>query len=325
MTEDTIRGMRKAELITLFEETAEKIREINQVHDKFLELKRILNEENVLEKIEGVKNKCIGTLSKIQEVEREICGDGENNESAKKRIDRVIEEGKKYIKNFEELKNEMSSHTKTNEQGEKIEHKGYIDTIKEELKEYTIQIDQTYREYEDRYDELYEKIETDLSSGATTVSLSREFKEKVEEYKSARKKWQAGLIITLVLAICYSIFVYYSPSGWESEELILSFMRHLPIFSFIVWLVMFAGNRRAENLKLEEAYKHKESLAKSFIGYKKSIEELGDDDESLLEELMKNLLDAIKKDSSIFLSSKGDNHPMVDMAKISTSRKSESP
>ena len=121
MTEDTIRGMRKTELIDLFEETADKIREIDQVHDKVLEMKRILNEYNVLEKIEDVKNQCIGKLSKIQEVEREICGDGEDNESAKERIDRVIEDGDQCIEYFEELKNEMLGYTEKNEQDEEIE------------------------------------------------------------------------------------------------------------------------------------------------------------------------------------------------------------
>ena len=81
------------------------------------------------------------------------------------------------------------------------------------------------------------------------------------------------------------------------------------------------GNRRAENKKLEEAYKHKEVMAKSFTGYKKSIEELSDDDKTLLIELMKDLLDAIKKDSSSFLSSKGESHPVVDALKRFKSEK----
>ena len=176
-----------------------------------------------------------------------------------------IEEIKQFHSKFLELKNEMFGYTKKNEQGEEKEHKGYIDTIKEKLEGYT------------------ETIEDYLAS----FCLSKELEEKVNEYKSARKKWQAGFIITLMSAIFYSIFIYHSSSGFGGKELIAHYMRNLPLLSFIIWLAVFAGNRRAENLKLEESYKHKKFVVESFIGYKKSIEKLSDDDIYLPKELMK--------------------------------------
>ena len=84
--------------------------------------------------------------------------------------------------------------------------------------------------------------------------------------------------------------------------------------------MIFLGNRRAENRKLEDAYTHKEVMARSFAGYKKSIEYLSEDDKTLLTKLMEDLLAAIKKDSSDFLSAKGEKHPtheMVDKLKPS--------
>ena len=213
MTENTIAEMSKEELMTLLGETTGKIKEINQVHDKFLEIKKILYEENILEEIRDVKNKCAEILYKIEEAEREICGGGvNNNASAKKKIERVIENGNQQVKDLKVLRNKMLGYVTKNQYGEEKKHKGCIDTIKEKLEGYTARFDEIYKEYIDKYDKLYEKIETDLLSGATTVSLSKAFKDKVEEYKNARKKWQIILITTLVLTIGYSIFIYYSPS-----------------------------------------------------------------------------------------------------------------
>ena len=122
-----------------------------------------------------------------------------------------------------------------------------------------------------------------------------------------------------MIAIFYFVEIYQY-AVLDGEQLLFSFLRQSPIFSFFIWLVIFMGNRRAENQKLEEAYKHKEAMAKSYTGYKNSIEELGDDDNELLKQHMKNLLDAIKEDPSKFLSSKGESHPAMDLAKQSKSK-----
>jgi hypothetical protein len=71
-----------------------------------------------------------------------------------------------------------------------------------------------------------------------------------------------------------------------------------------VWLAMFIGNRRAENKKLEESYKHKEIMARTFVGYRESISEIDDKDNTLILKHMENLLDALKVNSSDFLNSK---------------------
>lgn len=75
-----------------------------------------------------------------------------------------------------------------------------------------------------------------------------------------------------------------------------------------IWLLIFIWNRRAEAKKLEEWYKHKEVMARSFIWYKKSIEdlewEIKDEDKELMKLHMKNLLDTINQDTSSFLNSK---------------------
>lgn len=87
---------------------------------------------------------------------------------------------------------------------------------------------------------------------------------------------------------------------------------HPPLLIFGVWLAIFFGNRRAENKKLEELYKHKEVMARAFVGYKNTLEKLGDEDEILLKQHMGNLLKAMNENSATFLDSKGDKHPFFE-------------
>jgi hypothetical protein len=77
--------------------------------------------------------------------------------------------------------------------------------------------------------------------------------------------------------------------------------------------MIFISNRSAESTKLEESYIHKEVMARAYVWYKKSILELSNDDNKLLEKHMENLLNAMSVDSSEFLSSKWENHPLIDL------------
>ena len=55
-------------------------------------------------------------------------------------------------------------------------------------------------------------------------------------------------------------------------------------------------------------------MARAYVGYKEHIEELEEDesDQPLLKNHMNNLLNAIKVNSSDFLSNEGDKHPFWD-------------
>ena len=56
-------------------------------------------------------------------------------------------------------------------------------------------------------------------------------------------------------------------------------------------------------------------MAKAYFWYKKTVEELSNQDNNLIETHMSNLLDAMKEDSSKFLSHEWEKHPLVDIWK----------
>lgn len=184
-------------------------------------------------------------------------------------------------------------------------------------------LEKEINKYESRYETLLSKIES-LLPAATTAGLAKVFSDKVSDYKKSVSIWtwvSFGLLVSLT--------VYYIVKPLHSTDInqtLIGLLNRLPFIIFAVWLVVFTGNRRAENKKLEESYKHKEVLARSFVGYKEQIGELeeSDIDKILLKSHMKSLLDAININSGDFLDKKGDNSPLhdaIDSAKTILSAK----
>ena len=167
---------------------------------------------------------------------------------------------------------------------------------------------------QNRSEELLNQIETELKAGATSANLSKSFADKVNEYKKNSRFWSVCFIVWMIIIVGYYGFVtFYSDQIQTTQDV----WRHLafrsPFLVFGVWLAIFFGNRRAESKKLEESYKHKEVMARSFVGYKQTLESLGDEDKILLKQHMANLLKAMDENSASFLNSEGDKHPVFEV------------
>jgi len=309
MADKTINGMRRGDLVRLLKETIDQINQVRKVHEEILEIEQFVANNASVSAMQNMHSQSATILKEIQGFRRELL-EGEN--STKSAVDsfnaEVDERRSAWQETAEELEDERDKivgYTEENDEGKEVYHPGLHEKIVRKFKE-----------YEEKYDELYKRIETELLSGATTIGLAKAFSDKALEYRIARMWWQSWLILALISPIFYFGFIFPTPY-LGVENLLISFVKHIPVFTFFVWLVIFMGNRRAESKKLEESYKHKEVMAKSFTGYKKSIGELNVENSTLLIKLMNNLLDAIKKDASNFLTSKGESHPLVDATKRS--------
>lgn len=306
MAEKTIKGMHKGDLVNLLGETIDRINKIHEVHEQILQIEQFVANNASVRAIQDMQSQSATLLGQIREFHRELLEGDESTKSAVEKFHAEVEEKRDVWEKTEdelgEVEGKLLGYTEENEAGEEIHHPGIHEKIVRKFKE-----------YEKKHDDLYSKIEKELMAGATTVGLAKAFGDKASEYKKSRAQWQSWLIATLVAPIIYFGFAFSAPE-LSVENLLMSFVKHIPVFTFFVWLVIFMGNRRAESKKLEESYKHKEVMAKSFTGYKKSIGELDADNSRLLVKLMDNLLDAIQKDASNFLTSKGESHPLVDAA-----------
>jgi len=313
MSEQTIKGMHKKQIVELFENA---INDINIIRSAKIEIdknnskiddsnNRINGEDGILSKIELA---MIGATEKLQKIEEAYSKIYENDaeeeeESIKNQLEGLLEEFKKDQKKIEEFKNKIWGFTQKiegEEEDQKI--KGLFENINDFHDKQKI-----------RYDALYNKIETELLSGATTASLASVFKNKVDRYKDGTKLWSILFVVVVSLFILY--YGYSTIFGKEAEsvgDIFIGLAFRSPFIAFGIWLAVFFGNRRAESKKLEEAYTHKEVMARSYTGYKKAIEELDDTDKELLKKHMDNLLEAINQDSGTFLGTKGENYPMTD-------------
>lgn len=309
----TIRGMKATDLRNLCTEIVDKIQVIENAHTRIAEIKKYAEETHTaidaLDTKANLDNIIAESQSQLQEIQdfhgEVFAGDEEADEqSIKAQLDDLLKSLEKRNTKLYAMQMAMLGGVVEDEDGSDKEIPGYIKEIKEKFKG-----------HEARYDEIYRRIEDELLSGATTIGLAKHFNAKMEEYSKARKKLEKILAILFVVGflglVTLAIFVPY-PTDWQGW--VSSLLRYTPIFSLFVWLMIWVGNRRAENHKLEESYKHKEVMAQSFTGYRKSIEEISGDDEELLKKLMHDLLDAIKQDSSVFLSVKGETHPAADVA-----------
>ena len=103
------------------------------------------------------------------------------------------------------------------------------------------------------------------------------------------------------------------------EDIGKDFFKTLPIIAPLIWLAIFASSRRSENQRLEQEYAHKEALAKSYSSYKKQIDGLKDEDQSLLIKLLDNAIETISKNASETLDKKhGDGTPFQSIVKTLT-------
>lgn len=292
--------MKASDIKLLFQNTASDIQKIKDFLTEIETTKQKIADAN--DKINGDAGLFANVSNKSKEINNvynQLCVDDDKGDSIRKQAEDLLSE-------FEEIKNKFGKTEKDIFGYEKKDATGKIEKV-EGLFE---KINNFHTVQQEKYSELYKQIEEDLKAGATSVNLSKSFADKVSEYSGSGRWWSWFFVLLLI-----ALLVYYGVVTFSSDEIRTAddVWRHLafrlPFLTFGVWLAIFFGNRRAESTKLKEAYKHKEVMARSFVGYKKTLEELGDDDKVLLKQHMANLLEAMKENSAAFLNSEGDKHP----------------
>ena len=292
--------MKSGDIKALLLEAVEKIQQINSFEKELEEKKRAIAEAD--NKVNGESGFVANIKRKSEEIDiayNQICVDDDKGDSIKKQAKDLLSEFEGIKERFDKTEKDIFGYEKKDAQGSVQKIEGLFDKI-----------NSFHEKQKEKYTTLYKQIEEELKAGATSVNLSKSFADKVGEYHKSSRLWSVLFVILLT-----ALIAYYAVATFSSDEIKTAddVWRHLafrlPFITFGVWLAIFFGNRRAESTKLGESYKHKEIMARSFVGYKKTLEELGDEDEALLKQHMGNLLEAMKKDSATFLNSEGDKHP----------------
>lgn len=287
----------KNELLVDSEENPSIKQKINQLETKLVQL------------IEQANQKA----EQILRLHKSVFGDGsaDQHDTLKDKLEAFLGGSKELFEEIEQKKGDFDVFYEK-VFGTKDLTGAVVGGLKVELEKYT-----------SKYETLFSNIES-LLPGATSAGLSAVFSSKVSEYSKSEHNWAKLFLGVVIILVTYfgleALFVVPSATLGEAY---LRLLHKLPFLIFAVWLVIFIGNRRAESKKLEESYKHKEVMSRSYVGYKKNIEELegGETDKTLLKTHMQNLLEAIKDDSGKFLNDKGDNHPFLEAISALMTRK----
>ena len=163
--------------------------------------------------------------------------------------------------------------------------------LKQEVKDRLNEIDK-YDETQKQQIQKWKNEIRDLLDIATNASLASSYEKSNKSYKCAIMGWNATFIISILGIFGVAIWGFVEIADKISDPLVIfgAIFARLPFYIPLAWLAIFATNRRNENKRLQEEYKHKETLAKAYSGYKEQIEKLED---SKAQELAEKLMDKL--------------------------------
>ena len=174
----------------------------------------------------------------------------------------------------------------------------------------------------DKYTALNKEIEN-LLPGATSAGLATAYRQMKRSFDTPIRVFEKVFYGAVALLIVTALFSMFDSVSWYEvkfakfdtwDSALKALLNKLPLYGALIWLAFFASKRRSENQRLQQEYAHKEALAKSYNSYKKQIEALDDDDQSMQKAFIEKAVDAIAFNASQTLDGKhGDNHPAHDL------------
>lgn len=162
-----------------------------------------------------------------------------------------------------------------------------------------------------------------LLPGATSAGLATAYRQlKVSAERQVRKYTHIFYKALALLGLA-AFYLSIKKVGWVHlelveatgiEELFKQLMYKLPLIAPILWLALFSSKRRSEFQRLQQEYAHKEALAKSYQSFKKQINELGEDHNTLMAKLLDTAISAVAFNASATLDGKhGDKIPIQEV------------
>jgi hypothetical protein len=190
-------------------------------------------------------------------------------------------------------------------------------------------------EYEDtqqkRHQALFFKIEKLLpgasSAGLATAygALRKNFSKPIRFY-TGLFYGTLGLLVLVALILSVQKLTLAPTISITLVEIkdwdyaLRALVNKIPFVAPLVWLALFSSNRRSQYERLQQEYAHKEAIARSYSSYKKQLQDLDSDSDSLQRELISKAIDAIAFNASTTLDhklpEKSPSHLAVDKVNL---------
>ncbi|MFO0967413.1 MAG: hypothetical protein U0793_17780 [Gemmataceae bacterium] len=138
--------------------------------------------------------------------------------------------------------------------------------------------------YEKRLTELdqaaADRVKTieSLLPGATSAGLASAFNARREQFKLPGRIWQGIFLGSIAGLLFLTLFDFGGYARGETaltwEHVSLSLLNRLPLALPLVWLAFHAAHRAALAQRIEEDYGFKETVSRSFEGFRREMSEL---------------------------------------------------
>ncbi|HBI16812.1 MAG TPA: hypothetical protein DDY52_01470 [Candidatus Moranbacteria bacterium] len=303
------------------------LEEIKGTHTKILELNA--EGENVKQKIDTAFADIEEKLeiankkhAKILEIHTEIFESTEEKESIKNNIKKAEEEINKAAETVREKKKNFNDYYEKIF-GSKNEAGDEITGLKQEIEKNSNKLTELYKQENAKFKTLFEKIEG-LLPGATNAGLAVAFSTQKDKYRNPNIFWAFIFIATMAAMALFGVDTLKSITNITTKEplslsLVISLiLARTPFFIAVIWLGIFSSKQQSQNKRLEQEYAHKESIAKSYEGFKRQIESLEETDEhkELSMKLMRNIVNSVGYNPSLTLDNEShrEEPPLIDKA-----------
>ncbi|MFG5139625.1 hypothetical protein O8I32_04840 [Campylobacter lari] len=284
--------------------------------------------QDLKENIEELENEANDKFEVIQEKYNLICGE-DNDKSLYNQIENVKSDIEKQLQDLSTKINQFNrfyDETFGEFEAENNERNGglkkELQDLKKELQDYFKTQKEAFELYEKEKKDKFIKIEKNIKKllgGATNGSLAHSYEISKKSYFWPIVGWNCAVFVSIISIIGLSgelVINQLSKINANDYMSILSLAAlRLPIYISLVWLGVFSTRRRNEIKRLQEEYKHKETVAKTYYGYQEQMEKLSDSGKAkeLQERLMSNLVDMVNQNPNITLDKiKQENAPMID-------------
>lgn len=284
--------------------------------------------EEIQKEISNIRSDILKKYKYIQEKYNLICGE-DNDKSLYNQIENVKSDIEKQLQDlstktnhfnrfYDETFGEFEAENNKRNGGLKKE----LQDLKQELQDYIKIQKEAFELYEKEKKDKFIEIEKEIKKllgGATNGSLAHSYEISKKSYFWPIVGWNCAVFVSIISIIGISgelIINQLSKINANDYMNILSLaVLRLPIYISLVWLGIFSTRRRNEIKRLQEEYKHKETVAKTYYGYQEQMKKLSDNEKAkeLQERLMSNLVDMINQNPNITLDKiKQENAPMID-------------
>lgn len=150
-------------------------------------------------------------------------------------------------------------------------------------------------------DILYENLKK-LYDPATAKGLSEAYADEKKDIQKSVTFWNRIFSISILVFLgAFGVYFYLS---FQQNFTYVAFLRALPFWIFSGFFTFYSTKQIAEYKRMASEYAHKETLNRTYIGYKNQVDKA--DSEELNEQLLKIMLDSAELNPSKVLASRGE-------------------